>query len=90
MNRWRGQLGLAAMDESALARGREIIRTKAGPFAVYDFSSEGEKKSRMVAGLALLDGSTWFLKLLGDAPAVAAARPGFIHLLEGLHVDQAN
>ena len=90
VNRWRGQLGLAALDELALAQGREIIRTKAGPFSVYDFSSEGQKKSRMVAGLALLDGSTWFLKLLGDAPAVAAARPGFIHLLEGLHVDQAN
>ncbi len=90
VNRWRGQLGLAAMDEGSLAKGREIVRTKAGPFSVYDFESGGEKKSRMVAALALLDGSTWFLKLLGDAPAVAAARPDFIHILEGLHVAEAN
>ena len=90
VNRWRAQLGLSAFDEAALASARKIVNTKAGPFAVYDFSSEGEKKSRLISALAVLDGNTWFLKMLGDAPAVASSRSDFFRLLEGLHVDPTN
>jgi len=90
VNRWRAQLGLSAFDEAALASARKIVKTKAGPFAVYDFSSEGEKKSRLISALAVLDGNTWFLKMLGDAPAVASSRSDFFRLLEGLHVDPTN
>ena len=87
VNRWRGQLGLSAIDESGLAAARKAVQTKAGPFAVYDFSSEGEKKSRMVAALATVGGSSWFLKMVGDASSVAAARADFIRLLQGIHRD---
>jgi len=88
VNRWRGQLGLGAIDEAALASVRQAVKTKAGPLSVYDFTSEGEKKSRMVAGLALFDGNSWFVKMVGDAGPVAASRPDFIHLLQSLHFDQ--
>jgi hypothetical protein len=87
VNRWRGQLGLGAIDEPALASVRQAVQTKAGPLSVYDFTSEGEKKSRMVAGLAFLEGNSWFVKMIGDAGAVAAARADFIHLLQSLHFD---
>jgi hypothetical protein len=60
------------------------VKTKAGPVAVYDFTSEGTKKSRLVAGLIELEGSTWFVKITGDAEAAAAARPAFLRLLESL------
>ncbi|MGZ6141861.1 MAG: hypothetical protein ACXWLM_00925 [Myxococcales bacterium] len=87
VNRWRGQLGLGAIDEPALASARQPIRTRAGPLSLYDFTSEGEKKSRMVAGLALIDGNSWFVKMVGDAGPVAAARADFIHILESLHLE---
>lgn len=87
VNRWRGQLGLPGIDEIAAAAERKIIATRAGPFALYDFSGEGPRASRMIAALAVVDGNSWFLKMLGDAGAVGAARSGFIKLVEGLHVD---
>ncbi len=90
VNRWRGQLGLPAIDERALAAARTPIQTTAGTVSVYDFSSEGEKKSRLVAGLAVVDGNTWFVKMMGDAGPVGAARSDFIHLLRSLHLDRAN
>lgn len=90
VNRWRGQLGLPAIDEPSLSSARATIGTKAGPFALYDFSGEGTSKSRMIAALGVLDGSTWFIKMLGDASAVGAVRSDFIHLLEGLRVDGTN
>ena len=87
VNRWRGQLGLGAADELALAAARETIRTGAGPLSLYDFSSEGEKRSRMVVGLAVFDGNAWFVKMVGDAGPVGVARTDFIHLLESLHLE---
>jgi hypothetical protein len=88
VNRWRGQIGLAPVDEPALGTARKLVSTPAGKVALFDFVSEGEKKSRMMAGLLTSpDGSSWFVKMVGDEPAVAAARPDFLHLLESLRFD---
>jgi len=88
VNRWRGQIGLPPLDEAALAAARKSVTAKAGTVAVYDFTSEGQVKSRMVTGLlASADGNTWFFKLMGDADPVGKAKPGFMHLLETLHLD---
>lgn len=87
VNRWRGQLGLPAIDEATLAAARKPVKSSAGIVSLYDFQSGGEKKSRMVAGLLVVHGSTWFVKMMGDDGTVAAARPDFLHLLQSLHVD---
>jgi hypothetical protein len=89
VNRWRGQIGLPNLDEAALASQRKPVATKAGTVALYDFTSEGEKKSRVVAGLALVDGNTWFIKMTGDAPAVAKAHADFLRIVESLRLDAA-
>jgi hypothetical protein len=87
VNRWRGQIGLPALDEAALAGARKTLTTKAGPVTVYDFSSDGQAQTRLVAGLASAEGNTWFVKMVGDAAPVGAARPEFIRLLESLRFD---
>lgn len=63
---------------------RKTINTKVGQVAVYDFSSEGAQKTRLVAGLALVNGSSWFFKMTGEATAVGAAEPAFKQLVESL------
>jgi hypothetical protein len=88
VNRWRGQIGLPATDEASLARSRTTVQSKAGTVNVYDFTSEGTKKSRLVAGILLVDGSSWFVKLTGDAEPVAAARSDFLRILESLRLDR--
>lgn len=87
VNRWRGQLGLPGIDQAALARSRKPIQSQAGIVSVYDFESDGQQKSRLVAGLLVVEGSTWFVKMVGDASAVAAARSDFLRLLQSLHAD---
>ncbi len=86
VNRWRGQIGLSPVDEAALAGARKTVKTKAGPVSLYDFTSEGTVRTRVVAGLAESGGNTWFLKLTGDAEPVAAARPDFLRIVESLHL----
>jgi hypothetical protein len=87
VNRWRNQIQLPPIAEDALARAREIVRTKAGPLAVYDFTNGGAAGTRVVAGLLEIGGNTWFVKLTGDAPAVGAARSDFLKLLASLRVE---
>jgi len=88
VNRWRGQIGLPPLDEKGLGAARQTVKTKVGAVSVFDFTSGGDTKSRMVTGLvSTADGNTWFLKLLGDAAPVGKAKPDFMHLLETLHLD---
>jgi hypothetical protein len=87
VNRWRGQIGLPAIDEAALGAARKPIRTAAGPLSLYDFTSDGQKKSRLIAGLLEAGGSTWFVKVTGDAEAVTAARADFLSLLGSLRLE---
>jgi len=87
VNRWRGQIGLDPIDEGALAAARQEVRTKAGALSVYDFTSDGQKKSRLIAGLLEAGGSTWFVKVTGDAGAVGAARNDFLALLGSLRLE---
>jgi hypothetical protein len=88
VNRWRGQIGLQMLDEAGLTKARTVLKTKAGPLNVYDFTSEGQAKSRMVAGyISTPDGNTWFLKLTGDADPVAKAKPDFLTILGSVRLD---
>jgi hypothetical protein len=87
VNRWRNQLGLKPMAEGELAGVRKPVKTAAGEVNVYDFTSDGEKKTRTVAGLTSAQGDTWFVKMTGDAEAVAAARPAFLEIIGSLRLE---
>jgi hypothetical protein len=88
VNRWRGQIGLPPWDEKGLEGARKAVKAKAGTVSVFDFSSDGQVQSRMVAGLvSTADGNIWFFKLNGDAGPVGKAKPDFLKFLETLHLD---
>jgi hypothetical protein len=87
VNRWRSQLALPPIAEADLASARASVKTPLGAVFVYDFTGSGEKKTRLVAGMIDVSGTIWFFKLMGDEKAVAAAKPAFLKLLEGLKND---
>jgi hypothetical protein len=89
VNRWRGQLALPPVGQADLAPARATVKTPLGALFVYDFTGTGEKKTRLVAGMIQVSGTMWFFKLMGDERAVAAAKPAFLKLLEGLKNDAA-
>jgi hypothetical protein len=89
VNRWRGQIALDPIDAAALAAARKVVRTPAGPVAVYDFASEA-KGARLIAGLVELEGNTWFLKITGDAKPVGEAAADFNRLLGSLRLGDAS
>jgi hypothetical protein len=86
VNRWRNQIGLPPIGEADLPAARKVVTTAAGPLGVYDFTS-GDEKSRTIAGLASIQGETWFLKMTGETAAVAKARAAFLELLGSLRLE---
>ncbi len=89
VNRWRGQISLPPVDEAGMKAARTTVATKAGPAAVYDFTSEGAVRTRLIAAAINVQGTTWFFKLMGEAVATEAARPGFLTIIKGLKLDAA-
>jgi hypothetical protein len=81
VNRWRGQLQLAPVDENAL----DTIATKmkvAGRDATFveligQSRPEGQKATYVVM-VPETQGTTWFLKLTGDAAAAFREREKFL------------
>lgn len=84
VNRWRGQVGLPAIDDAARTGLRKEVKSKAGTVSLYDFAGEGADKQRMVAGLLFVDGNSWFFKMTGDPDTVGAAKADFVKVLESL------
>jgi len=86
VNRWRNQIGLAPVDEAALARDRKALKSPAGSLAMFDYTSDGQTKTRLVAAILFAGGNSWFVKMVGDEGPVAASRADFVRLLESLRL----
>ena len=86
VNRWRGQIGLPATDDAGMAASRTTLATKAGPATIYDLTSAGANRTRLIAAAVENGGTTWFFKLIGDAAATESARPAFLALVKGVQV----
>jgi hypothetical protein len=74
VNRWRRQLGLGDIDEAGLKDCTKPI--EGAPGAELVDLANGEK--RLLSAIVPRDGTWWFYKLMGDAPAVNAAREDFV------------
>jgi hypothetical protein len=78
VNRWRGQAGLAPVDDASLGQLTTAIDSNGLHFLVLD-ASDGA--SPIVAALVPWNGGTWFFKLTGSAEAVGRAKPAFLSFL---------
>jgi hypothetical protein len=90
VNRWRGQIGLAPIEDGARTQMRKEVKSKAGTVSLYDFIGEGPKNERMLAGLLFANGKSWFLKMVGDLALVEASHADFLKLLGTLHFPASN
>jgi hypothetical protein len=81
VNRWRGQLGLPAADETEFSKSILTLDTPSGHATLVDFTgtdSKTGKPARLVGIVVPQNGQTWFYKLMGDEPVVAQQKDAFI------------
>lgn len=87
VNRWRGQIGLEAIDEAALAA--TVTTTTVDGVEVRTMAMTGSDGKVMLAGiLAPGDGQTWFVKSTTDAATAAALRPAFEEFARSIRLQQ--
>lgn len=80
VNRWRGQIGLPPAEEASIRASAQEV--KVGPDSGMRFimkSGDGAKATDAV--MVPKGGSTWFLKLSGDAKAVESAGAAFVKFI---------
>jgi hypothetical protein len=83
VNRWRGQLGQAPVDEATLKQTAKELTIPAGPAIMVDIEglaegADAKKDGRMVGVIASREGDAWFYKMRGNAALTAAEKDNFL------------
>lgn len=87
VNRWRGQVGLAPVNESELAQQAETVAISGQPARLYDLAGQhpsANEPSRILAAILHREGTAWFFKMSGDAALVAQQKPAFVEFLKSV------
>lgn len=91
VNRWRGQVQLAPIDENTLAKSAEHVQANGHDYLVVDLVSDGpvgptQEKQRILAAILDEKGQAWFIKMTGEDAAVAAQKSAFTDFLRSLRI----
>ena len=81
VNRWRGQISLAPIPESELARLALPIEVLGGKATLVDMKST-DGKTRMIAATVPRQEQTWFYKMMGDEATVAREKEAFVKFVQ--------
>lgn len=84
VNRWRGQIGLAPIDEPGLGAITEQRSFGGKEFVVVHCAGNGQ---RFLAAIHPRGGATWFFKMMGDDHLTAAQMPVFLQFLDSVRFE---
>jgi hypothetical protein len=89
VNRWRGQIGLGAIDAAALELLLQPIEVAGEKGTILEMAGEQPpegktKPQRTVAAIVEHEGASWFFKMTGEDSVVAAEKPAFIAFLQSV------
>ena len=77
VNRWRGQIGLAPIQESELSTATNMVVMGKSTAVIVDLKNDAQKLG-MVAASISKSGNTWFYKLNGNVDLVSKEKTNFI------------
>jgi hypothetical protein len=81
VNRWRGQIGLSAIDTAELAKLAVKTNWHGAEFTVVDLENN-QNKTALCAVISSQKQETWFFKLTGEAPLVAREKEAFLKFVQ--------
>jgi hypothetical protein len=83
VNRWRGQMGVAPVEDAQLGSVTEPLETAGGNATAVDIEGAGDKAGqRLVAVIVPHGDNTWFYKLLGEKTLVAKEKDSFVNFVK--------
>jgi hypothetical protein len=81
VNRWRGQIGLAPLDEKDAAASIVPVKSGTADFLTVDITGSD---SRVITAWTRRDGRTWFFKMSGPSPMVENEKTKFLDFLRSI------
>ena len=83
VNRWLSQIGQPAITAEQLAQKGQRVASPLGDVTVVDLEglpegADAAKDGRIIAGIASVDGKSWFFKMRGNAALAESQKAGFI------------
>lgn len=75
VKRWRGQIGLPEVDDATAAAAAKPIEGAPEGAVLIELDNAGRG---LIGAIIPREGKWWFYKMLGDTPAVTAARDAFV------------
>jgi hypothetical protein len=85
VNRWRGQVGLPPVDDSAVGALTETFDANGLHFTLVDFAGPTSPgRQRLVVGVVSWQGASWFFKLTGPDGLVENEKPAFVAFLKSV------
>jgi hypothetical protein len=88
VNRWRGQVGLQAASDDELQSSAQNVEAGGRSASLYDIAGQSPasgRPTRILAAIQHRDGTTWFIKMIGDAGLVQQQTSAFIRFLKSLN-----
>ncbi len=86
VNRWCGQLGLAALSATELAEQTTPLQTAGGEavmIALRGTDAKSGRPSQLIAAVVTRADQTWFYKLMGEPAIVTGEQAAFIEFVRG-------
>ncbi len=93
VNRWRGQLGLPAADETESSKSISTFDIPNGQATLVDLTgtdSKTRKPARLIGAIVPQNGQTWFYKLMGDEQIVAQQKDAFTKFIQSANYANAH
>jgi hypothetical protein len=89
VNRWRGQVNLAPIDEDTLAKTAEHVQGNGHDYLLVDLVSDApmdgkQEKERILAAILDEGDRSWFIKMTGEDAAVESQKSAFSSFLQSL------
>jgi len=91
LNRWRGQLGLAPVEEDQMGKLTSVIDVQDGRGMLVDMVGNDVKagtKARMMVVMVPREGSTWFFKFMGAETVIENERAAFLRVVQNADLPQ--
>src|ERR1051326_6241842 len=85
VNRWRGQVGLAPVDEAELGKLSEAVKVGGQDGKLYEMAGQNAgsgEKTRMLAAIVRRPDAAWFFKMVGDDALLAEQKSAFVVYLK--------
>ena len=89
VNRWRGQLKLAAISEAELPGALQTVKSQAGDVMLVDLGDSAGAGSRILGAWLHQPTQVWFFKMMGPSDMVSNQKGAFLQFIQSLTLGNA-